>query len=123
MCLSGARPARWNCWGGETPAAGEGDGMTMPADDLEGRYRRLVGLFPPAYRVARGEEMVSALMDGAVPGQQRPRRGEQWDLRLAAARQWTRSALLPPADAMPATVAVLAWLLPSVLLYPAAKAV
>lgn len=44
--------------------------------DLERRYRRLLGLYPKSFRRERGEEMLSVLMAGAAPGQERPRRGE-----------------------------------------------
>ena len=51
--------------------------MTAP---LEGRYRRLLAVYPPAHRDAYEEEMVGVLMAGAQPGQRRPALGEAADL-------------------------------------------
>ncbi|GAA4286596.1 hypothetical protein [Georgenia daeguensis] len=97
--------------------------MTTNSDGLESQYRRLVRLFPPTYRTAKGEEIVTALMDGARPGQERPGLGEQWDILRAVVRRWARAGLLPPPQARADALAVLAVVMPFVLLYPAAKAV
>ncbi|GAA4429542.1 hypothetical protein GCM10023169_32010 [Georgenia halophila] len=90
---------------------------------LEYRYRRLVRTFPPSYRAAKGEEIVSALMDGADRGQQRPRVRDSANILAAAAGRWSRDLLRSPADARADTGGVLVWILPFLLLYPATKAV
>lgn len=96
--------------------------MSVHSSGLEQRYRRLLRLFPPGYRQARGEEMVAVLMESAGPGQEQPSLGERWDLLRAAGARWARVVLLPPPAARPDAWALLSFLLPVVLLYPAAKA-
>jgi hypothetical protein len=53
---------------------------------LETRYRRMLMVLPAAYRRQRAEEMLSALLDGAAPGQTWPRIGEAASLGVLAAR-------------------------------------
>ncbi|MCM3662627.1 hypothetical protein M3148_16770 [Georgenia satyanarayanai] len=96
--------------------------MSVHSPGLEQRYRRLLRLFPPGYRQARGEEMVAVLMEAAGPGQQQPSPGEHWDLLRAAGARWARVVLLPPPAARFDAWALLSFLLPVLLLYPAAKA-
>ena len=47
---------------------------------LERRYRRLLALYPDAFRREHEEEMLSVLMAGAVQGQRRPSLAEAIDL-------------------------------------------
>lgn len=47
---------------------------------LERRYRRLLALYPRAFRREHEEEMLTVLMAGAKDGQRRPRLGETADL-------------------------------------------
>ena len=44
----------------------------MSGEQLERRYRGLLRVLPKPYREARGEELLSALMDGAREGRTRP---------------------------------------------------
>ena len=39
---------------------------------LEGRYRRLLGVYPPAHRRTYEQEMLGVLMEGSRPGQRFP---------------------------------------------------
>ena len=50
--------------------------MTDSRRGLERRYRRLLALYPKTFREARGEEMLTTLMDGSDPDQKRPRADE-----------------------------------------------
>lgn len=54
--------------------------------ELERRYGRLLRLYPPAYRRARGAEMLAVLMDSAAPGRRRPPWREVRGLVLGALR-------------------------------------
>ena len=47
---------------------------------LERRYRRWLALYPKSFRAEREDEMIAVLMQGADPGQTRPRAGEAADL-------------------------------------------
>jgi hypothetical protein len=47
---------------------------------LEGRYRRLIALYPSKFRARREDEMVSVLMAGAGEGQRWPRLREVTNL-------------------------------------------
>ncbi len=47
---------------------------------LERRYRRWLALYPKAFRADREDEMADVLMQGADPGQTRPRAREAADL-------------------------------------------
>lgn len=96
--------------------------MSVHGSALEQRYRRLLRLFPPGYRQVRGEEMVAVLMEAAGPGQERPSLGERWDLLRAAGARWARVLLVPPPAARSDAWSLLSFLLPVLLLYPAAKA-
>lgn len=44
--------------------------------DLERRYRRLILAYPRWYRLRRGEEMLTTLLEGSRPGQRRPAPGQ-----------------------------------------------
>lgn len=57
--------------------------MTGTAD-LERRYRRLLKLFPGAYRREHEEEIVSVLMAGAVEDQRWPGLADSADLLMSA---------------------------------------
>jgi len=61
--------------------------------DLQRRYRRLLAFYPHAFRREHEQEILSVLMDGADPGQRRPRPSESADLlthaTLTRARQPT----------------------------------
>jgi hypothetical protein len=48
--------------------------------DLERRYRRLLALYPRAFRREHEQEMLSVLLAGAAEGQRRPRLAEAVDL-------------------------------------------
>jgi hypothetical protein len=48
--------------------------------DLERRYRRLLALYPKAFRRQHGQEMLSVLIAGAAPGQRRPTLAETANL-------------------------------------------
>lgn len=51
--------------------------MTAP---LERHYRRLLAVYPAAYRHIYEEEIVAVLMEGAEPGRRRPSPAEAADL-------------------------------------------
>lgn len=53
---------------------------------LESRYRRMLRLLPAAYREQRAEEILSTLLDGAAPGQRRPRIAQAASLAALAVR-------------------------------------
>jgi hypothetical protein len=53
---------------------------------LEERYRRVLGFLPKGYRAERGEEMLTALLDGAGDGQKRPTLREVWALATLSVR-------------------------------------
>jgi hypothetical protein len=53
---------------------------------LERRYRRLLTLLPGNYRQARGEELLSTLLDASPEGRRWPHLGEVASLGLLAAR-------------------------------------
>jgi hypothetical protein len=53
---------------------------------LEGRYQRLLALYPAEHRRAHQEEMLGVLMTGARAGQRRPGLAESADLLLGALR-------------------------------------
>jgi hypothetical protein len=59
---------------------------------LEDSYRRLLRLQPPAYRLAREEELLGVLIDSARPGQTRATAAETIDLLWSAARHWVALA-------------------------------
>lgn len=63
--------------------------------DLERRYRRLLSLYPKAFRRERGREILTVLMEGARPGQQRPRRREAADLARHALPMRMRQIIEP----------------------------
>ena len=50
--------------------------------DLERRYRRWLSLYPASFRAEHEEEMLAVLLEGAEPGQTRPRVGEALDLAV-----------------------------------------
>jgi hypothetical protein len=53
---------------------------------LEYSFRRLLNLYPAAYRENREEEMVATLMEASAPGQRRPSFRDKLDLAAGAAR-------------------------------------
>lgn len=59
-------------------------------DRLELRYRRLITVYPAGHRAVYAEDMVNALMESALPGQQRPHLGTSIDLLKGAAATWFR---------------------------------
>jgi hypothetical protein len=71
---------------------------------LERRYRRLLLAFPRGYRRARGEEMLTTLLDGAPPERTRPPLGEAWELL----RVGLRLRLGPPRGRVYSVVALVA---------------
>lgn len=94
----------------DRPEGAEATGV-VPA--LVRDYRRLLRLFPFAYRRAHGAEMLGHLLDAAAPGQSRPARGDVVDLLRAAAREWALAPLGSlPAQRRAATVWTLALLVP-----------
>ncbi|GAA1887391.1 hypothetical protein [Asanoa iriomotensis] len=54
---------------------------------LERRYRRLLLAYPRAYRRARGDELLTTLLEGAPPDRTHPPAGEAWDLVRGGLRQ------------------------------------
>jgi len=82
---------------------------------LERRYQRLLQWYPPEFREQYGAEILGVLMDGAEPGQSRPRLGEVVDVvqaaimrRMGAVRTATGAgAWLPAAAAVGTLAAVL----------------
>jgi hypothetical protein len=63
---------------------------------LERRYRRLLVLYPRAFRREREEEIVAVLMAGATEGQRRPRLDESTNLIGSAIFTRLRQAKLQP---------------------------
>jgi hypothetical protein len=63
---------------------------------LERRYRRLLALYPRAFRGEREEEMLAVLMAGAAEGQQRPRLDESTNLIGSAIFTRLRQTKLQP---------------------------
>ncbi len=60
------------------------------ARGLEGRYRRLLALYPAEHRAEHEEEMLGVLMTAAPAGQRRPRLAESAALIGGAVRIWLR---------------------------------
>jgi hypothetical protein len=60
------------------------------ARELEGRYRRLLALYPAEHRAEHEEEMLGVLMTAAPAGQRRPRLAESAALIRGAVRIWLR---------------------------------
>jgi hypothetical protein len=60
------------------------------AHELEGRYRRLLALYPAEHRAEHEEEMLGVLMTAAPAGQRRPRLAESAALIRGAVRIWLR---------------------------------
>ncbi|MFF2453103.1 hypothetical protein [Isoptericola sp. NPDC058082] len=85
-------------------------------------YRRLLRLFPFAYRRAHGAEMLGHLLDAAAPGQSRPARGDVVDLLRAAAREWALAPLGSTAPERRAGTGLLCVALPALLAVPAVRA-
>ena len=86
-------------------------------------YRRLLSLFPVAYRREHEAEMLGHLLDGARPGQSRPTSAERRDLLRAAAREWLNLLLGATPARRRDAVAALAVVLPVLLVVPATKSV
>jgi hypothetical protein len=66
------------------------------SNTLEGRYRRLIALYPSKFRARREDEMVSVLMSGAREGQRWPRPSEIVNLTRHATPSRLRNG--PPPD-------------------------
>ena len=98
--------------------------MTAPDSDPppERAYRRLLNLLPPAYRRARGREILDVLMQGAPPGSRRPSIGEVVAIFRLGARTWAAWLFVPHRAASRDAGALLAVFLPVLLLLPAASA-
>jgi hypothetical protein len=62
---------------------------------LEGRYRRLLSLYPKTFRETRSEEMLTTLIDGAEPGRARPRADEAANLVGHALKMQTLHSEIP----------------------------
>jgi hypothetical protein len=62
------------------------------ARGLEGRYRRLLALYPAEHRAGHEEEMLGVLMTAAPAGQRRPGLAESAALVRGAVRIWLRPA-------------------------------
>ena len=86
-------------------------------------YRRLLRLFPYAYRREHEAEMLGHLLDAARPGQSRPSRPERWDLLRAAARERLLAPLGSTARGRRASTGLLLVVLPALLVIMAARAV
>jgi hypothetical protein len=75
---------------------------------LERRYRRLLRVYPKAYRERRADEMTGTYLETAAPGRTRPGLADGWDVVRGAARERLRSGgLAVLAQALP-VAAVLA---------------
>jgi hypothetical protein len=48
--------------------------------ELERRYRRWLAMYPKSFRAEHEDEMLGVLLEGAEPGQTRPRAGEALNL-------------------------------------------
>lgn len=92
-----------------------------PAVELEGRYRRVLRLFPGQYRRDREEEVLGVLLSAASTGQRRPSVGELAALLVQASRVWIRLAVSPDRAANHQAASVLSVLLPLLLLFPVAR--
>jgi hypothetical protein len=88
---------------------------------LAASYRRILRLFPPRYRAEREEEMLAVLLDCAEPGRTTPSWADRVDLTRLGAAAWVRTALGPSPEARRDGAAVLAVLLPLLLLFPAGR--
>jgi hypothetical protein len=66
-------------------------------DELERRYRRLLGAYPAGYRRERGDEIVGTFLEGAPPGQSRPSLADTADVVAAGLR--ARLGVLDTGDA------------------------
>jgi hypothetical protein len=63
--------------------------MTVDHEALERRYLRLLRWYPPAYRQARGSEILDTLMESADPGRRHPTAHERRALVLGGLRART----------------------------------
>ena len=63
---------------------------------LRRRYRRLLVVYPPAYRADRGEEILTTLVEGARPGQRFPSCREAVGLVLGGLGAWARQGVVDP---------------------------
>ncbi len=89
------------------------------ADELAGRYRRLLAWYPAGHRQAHGEEMLGVLLAGASPGQRRPGLAVTVDLLAGALRIRARALLRAGREFRRAEVLAVASVLAPLLL-PAA---
>jgi hypothetical protein len=62
---------------------------------LERRYRRWLALYPKSFRAEREDEMVDVLIQGADPGQTRPRAREAANLATHGLRRRARRGRFP----------------------------
>jgi hypothetical protein len=103
---------------------GTGAAARTPAAPVLVRdYRRLLRLFPSAYRREHEAEMLGHLLDGARPGQSRPTGPERRDLLRAAGGEWLSLLLGATPTHRRDAVATLAVVLPVLLVVPATKSV
>jgi hypothetical protein len=63
---------------------------------LRRRYRRLLIVYPPAYRAARGQEILTTLVEGSRPGQRFPTAREASGLMLGSLRARAGQAMVDP---------------------------
>lgn len=88
--------------------------------DLEASYRRLLRLYPRAYRRRREEEMLGMLLESSTPGQSRPAARDARSLLAGAARAWLRWFFVPDPAAARNAFALAAIALPMLHLTVAA---
>jgi hypothetical protein len=85
------------------------------ARELEGRYRRLLALYPAGHRARHEEEMLGVLMTAAPAGQRRPQLAESAALIRGAARIWLRPGRGPAFQHWQDGLAAVSVLLPLLL--------
>ena len=82
------------------------------SSELEAAYRRLLKLYPPAYRRRREAEMLDVLLQSTPPGRRRPAVRDAADLLRGAARAWLSWLFVPDPAATRDGAAMLAIGLP-----------
>jgi len=83
---------------------------------LEGRYRRLLAWYPPAFRAEYAEEMLAVMMAGAADGQERPRAREFMNvLRSAIGARLRPARSAGPNPALQDALALFSLIAPSFL--------
>lgn len=88
-----------------------------PHARLERSYRRLLWLFPPSYRRARGRELLDVLMERADPRQHRPSPAESVALLRFSVRTWAWRVISPTPAAARDAMGLLAVVLPMLLFF------